>query len=322
MFIGLGYTAYYVFTRLAIVQQANAFLMENDANGGFFPLLQEGDPVQVNAAFLLALPESARGHINPEDMPQMTRHFDGRGRQGQGQLSAFREHYLVQALGRGGQECKIEPQGVQEWGYEKNGYLVTRVYRITTPEAIIRAFVPVRSSEGESGGMRKWFVDFPKLSIRVDYPPLGQALKGLSEMARTYLDSLLNDLRLGKNTEAIPDKTDWARVTKGKEIRDYIKDILKGGKENYVYQPAQEKYLNPWRLENGKPHFDFFGRLQFPGAKNTPITADCKITVACQEVVVPPGQEQPDPASFPLQPHWRIAAFEVVRIMSMGPPPR
>jgi len=324
VFTGLGYFAYYQFTGWAVKQQANAFLMEKDSDSGFFPLLQEGGPVQVNAAFLLTQPDSSRGNVRPENMKQMARLFDTPSRQGPGALTGFREHFLINVLGRAGKDCKIEPQGFNDWGYDKGGYFVTRFYKITTPEATIVAKVPVRSTEGEAGGMRKWFVFLMQFDlVRVDYTPLGQSLENMNKLAKVFLESIWADLRQGKTSETIPDKTDWAKLTGGKgpwkEMRGQIKDILAGKQPMMMFQLAKENFLNPWRIEKGKPQFDFFGSLQFPGPGQFPIVAECKITVQCNEVVVPLDQEQPDPALFPPQPHWRIASFELMRLAPMSP---
>jgi len=323
VFTGLGYFAYYQFTGWAVKQQANAFLVEKDSDSGFFPLLQEGGSVQVNAAFLLTQPEGSRGNVRPENMKQMARLFDTAGRQGPGALTSFREHFLIRVLGRAGKDCKIEPQGFNDWGYEKGGYFVTRFYKITTPEVIIVAKVPVRSTEGDTGGMRKWFVLITQFDlVNVDYTPLGQSLENVNKLAKVFVENIWAGLRQGKASEAIPDKTDWAKVTGGQgpwqEMRGQIKDILAGKQPKMMFQPAREQFLNPWRIEKGKLQLDFPGSLQFPGPGQRPIVAECKITVECNEVVVPPGQEQPDPALFPAQPHWRIASFEVLRLAAMS----
>lgn len=321
VFSGVGYFSYYYFTSLAICSQANAFLMVKDVDSGFFPLLQDGDPVQVNAAFLLSLPESYRGNIKPDNMTQMARRFDAPGRQGLGELTMFRERYLVKALNRAGAECRIEPQGVQEWRFEKGGYKVIRLYRITTPEAVIRAYVPVRSTEGEAGGLRKWFVVLAQVGTKVEYTPLGHALKNIEQLARVHMEAQFGPQQ-DKAAETIPDKTNWDKIAQGPglEIRAQIKAMLKREHSNYMFHLGKEENLSPWRIEKGKPQFDFFGRLQFLGPMNRPMTADCKITVECKEVVVPPGQEQPDPAHFPPQPHWQIVSFEVQRLGAMAPP--
>ena len=320
VFTGVGYFSYYYFTYLAIRSQANAFLMEKDVDSGFFPLLKEGGPVQVNAAFLLTQPENSRGNIKPDNMAQMIRRFDAPNRQGVGELTMFRERYLVKALQRAGSECRIEPQGVHDWGYEKGGYKVARQYRITTPEAVIKTLVTVRSTEGEEGSMRKWFVVMQQLGTRVEYTPLGEALKNLEVSARDFMQARLEEHHQGKSTEAIPDKTNWEQVAQGPgpEVRDLIRAIIKGKNPNHMFNVGKEEYLSPWRIEKGKAQFDFFGRIQFAGPMNKPMTADCKITVECKERVVPPGQTEPNPAQFPPQPHWQMESFVVERLGFMS----
>ena len=329
VFTGLGYTAYYQFTKLAILQQSNAFLMEKDTDSGFFPLLQEsgldgGDDVKLNSAFLLTVPESNRGNVNPQNDKQMTRLFDVPGKQGPGMLTSFRHHYLIAAIRRAGKDCKIEPLGVHEWSFEKGGYKVIRIYRVTTPEAIFKALVPVHSTSDNFGGMRKWYVISAQLNFRVEYTPLGQALKNIHELARIFMQSQWEELILGKSLESLPDNTNWEKVTQGRgpvrEIREQFAQVKKGKLPIFNFQMAKGEYLNAWRIVNGKVQFDLFASLSFPGPKDIPgVSAETKITLECQEPVVPSGEERPDPALFPPQPHWKITAFEVVRLTPMGP---
>jgi hypothetical protein len=319
VFTGLGYLSYSQFTKKAIEQQANAFLMEASADGGFFPLLIGGSPAEINAAFLLTRTESDRGNVDPKDVRRMTQLFDTPGPKGPAPLTAFRSHLFVQVFQRGGKDCKVEAQAVHSWGYEKVGYQVTRFYRISTPESIIKVRVPVKSTEGDIGGMRKWFVDFNQVGIvELQYTPLGLSLKHIQDLAHSFLQDKLNDLRQGKLSEPFPDKTDWERITQGQplglEMRDRIRGILKGETMAFIPSLEAEKYLTPWRLDKGKPQFDFFVELKFVGPKEMPLSANCQITVACKESVIPQGKDQPDLGSFPPQPHWEIVSFALQRI--------
>jgi hypothetical protein len=316
LFTGLGYYSYYYFTYLAIRGQANAFLMEKDTDSGFFPLLQEGGPAQVNAAFLLTIPEFSRGPAKPDNLQQMTRLFDLPGRQGPGLLTSFRNNYLVQALVRGGKECTIEPQGVHDWRFEKGGYKVIRIYRIMTPEAIFKAVVPVHSTADELGGMRKWYVIFPLVNFRVDDTPLGKSLKNIHALARVFLENKWNDLLQGKSVEPFPDKTKWEKVPP--ELGKLVREVIKGKETRFSVELGKVD-LSPWRLEKGKVQFDFVGSLQFPGPQEMPMAAEMKITVECQEPVAPEGDDRPDLSRFPEQPHWTITAFEITGMAPMGP---
>jgi len=157
VFAGLGYAAYQYFTGLALIQQANNFLMvREDADSGFFPRLQSGDQAEINHAFLLTLPDSNRGSIDPKDTHKMKQVFDrgrGKGPEG-GALSQFRDHFLVRSIARHGKDANIEPLGVQKWGFEKGGYIVWRQYGVRMPEIVFDLLVPVHSTEGDQ---RKWF---------------------------------------------------------------------------------------------------------------------------------------------------------------------
>src|SRR5262249_17858858 len=55
---GLVYSSYYFVTGYAVTSQANAFVMEEGEETGFFPRLRKGadNPVEFNKAFLMTLP--------------------------------------------------------------------------------------------------------------------------------------------------------------------------------------------------------------------------------------------------------------------------
>jgi hypothetical protein len=212
---------------------------------------------------------------------------------------------------------------VQNWDYEKGGYKVSRFYQITAPEVTMKVLVPVHSSSDDLGGMRKWYVIFPQLNmIRMDYTLLGQALLSLQGRGAEFLKSQWDELYKSKALKSLPDKTDWDKNIMGrgplKEVRAQYEEVIKGNLPLIMFQVRKVDALNAWRIENGKPQLDYFVSAHFPGPKAMPaVSADFKFTLECQESVVPPGQDQPDPVLFPVQPHWKIKAFEITGLAPM-----
>jgi len=232
---GLGYFAYSYSTRLALTQQANAFLTVLDEESGFFPRLQKGgkDKTELRRAFLLTLPAFDRAGVRAEDEAALVRLHDMHGPDGSpGKLSQFLQNELVTRLAQAGDEAKIEPKGVQRWVYENRSYQVSRSYRIETPESVTDVVLVVKSSEGEAEGQtRSWFVD-----IRNSYPEnttltdLGVGVRKLRGQAAAVLHRLNQKLqRPDKAADgaevnfAKVDQTDWAKVHAEQSFRDDVK---------------------------------------------------------------------------------------------------
>jgi hypothetical protein len=154
---GLGYGTFFVFTGLAIKQQANRFLLEKGPDAGFFPRLIEGD---LNGAFLLTLTPSERQGLTPADQAGIEKRFDLplSGKTPKGRLTLFRENELIRMLRQPAEPpITVEPLGVRSWAYESRGYKVERTYRITTPEAVFDVLLPVQSVDTDVPGEgRKW----------------------------------------------------------------------------------------------------------------------------------------------------------------------
>ena len=93
---GLGYFTYQNFTELAILQQANRFLLEKDEGTGFLPRLQ-GTEADFRTAFLYTRDVGDRG-LRPEN-DEAFRRFDGPMPQNpRGLWTQFSESPLVRAI--------------------------------------------------------------------------------------------------------------------------------------------------------------------------------------------------------------------------------
>src|SRR5580704_583852 len=99
--VGICYYVYQNVTGLAIIQQANSFLMDKDVDSGFFPRLQ-GAKVDVYSAFLLTLPPGERPNINPANNAEMERLDMPNAQAARGMVSRFLESHLVRVIRQAG----------------------------------------------------------------------------------------------------------------------------------------------------------------------------------------------------------------------------
>jgi hypothetical protein len=307
---GLGYFAYSYSTRLALTQQANAFVMELDDESGFFPRLQKGskDKVELHRAFLLTLPAFDRAGVRPEDEASLTRLHDTHGMDGTpGKLSQFLQNDLVTRLVQAGDDAVIQPQGVKTWTYENRSYQLTRAYRIQTKEATTEVVLPVKSSEGEEGQARSWFVD-----IRNAYPlsneltEFGVGVRKLRGHAAGILHRLSQKLQRpdkgaqGQELEfAKVDKTDWSKVHVEQSLRDDLKmRVIKtfetgAGPDRWQLKLPQEVGGLFWqgdaegRITIDVPAQASFGSLGGIGGAQSQLGADVVFTLRTTAAVDP-----------------------------------
>jgi hypothetical protein len=186
---GLGYFTYQTFTGLAIIQQANRFLMEKDVDSGFFPRLQ-GSDIDVKRAFLFTLSANERGNARPEDSQGMER-FDLPSQQGpKGRLTMVLESTLVRAIRSATPgTVKVEPGGVKDWTYENGAYRIIRTYRISTDEGVWEIPLVVTSVEAlAEGDKRQWKVEWAFANpIAPSRTELGIKKYGLRQKAHEFL---------------------------------------------------------------------------------------------------------------------------------------
>jgi hypothetical protein len=212
---GLGTVVFSGFTGLAVRTQANSFLTEKGPDGGFFPLLEEGTPRGVNAAFLLARPPEARRQANPNNDPEMEKVFDiplDPMKDPRGGLTIFRSVDFVQLLGQHGTANEIVPAGDTKWDYDAKGYAVSRTYRIRNPEGEFDLKLKVQSVEsGTPGEGRKWMVLWapmhPPVS-EVSLTPLGKTMQQLRTSAALFGNVWLFKLHAGALFEVHADLLD------------------------------------------------------------------------------------------------------------------
>src|SRR5262249_7682435 len=203
---GMGYAAYAVATFFAIRQQAEEFLLGEDAgpDNGFLPKL--ADRSKVNAAFLLTRPPDTRGNMNPDDQESMEMNFNRSMDPARpGALGNFRESMLVRIVENGGAGNSYQVLSVKDCTYKEGRYWVEMDVEITTPEIVVRVPFTVRSQDVAGHG-RKWYVDWTKT------PPgpvpekgyiwlgtkRGEQLGRLRKEAQAFASKWAEDLKRGK----------------------------------------------------------------------------------------------------------------------------
>ena len=177
---GLGYCTYHTVTAMAVLQQANLFLVEKDESSGFFPRLQGSDS-DVNSAFLLTLSDKVRD-VRVDNAAQMARFDEPLEQSPKGMLTLFLESPLVRVLHTApAATVKIEALAVRDWAFENGAYHVMRTYRIATDEAVYEVPMNIVSIEPDTeGDKRRWRVmNFTPLQLisRTDYGIKRQALR-------------------------------------------------------------------------------------------------------------------------------------------------
>ncbi len=319
VFSGSGYFSYVFFTEEALRRQAHDFLMEGGPQAGFFPRVLAG---QLNHAFLLTRPPYHRSG-NPNNDKQMEELYNqpaGGLEVGPGDLSKFRDNWLIRALVRGGQaQTHIEPLGVQKCFYEKKGYQVLRNYRISTPEVVALVTLPVQSTEAaEAGQPRQWHVAFPQLrSVKTSLTDLGQAMKNVRLLGQGFLEAWLLDLNQGRAYKAFPakDTTNWDRLVPKAAYRQRMREEV----QRIFLSSGQDRLKFMWPPESALPDIMLWRQVQdrlqiapeftlgFQKAGDFPaFTVDCQVTLLSQQPL--------DPLQLTAPPAWEIKEVQMLRV--------
>ena len=153
-FLGLG--AFSFGTSIAVRQQAEKVLID------FFTRLQEPDGLDL--AFLMTREPDVRGSLSSaRATAEIEDRFDKwrfRGTSVQpGELTSFRGNFLVRYIHQAGPDAKVTIRSVRKSEYRDNGYWVTFLVDIRTPELSAQSEVTVRSRD-RAGAEREWFVQW------------------------------------------------------------------------------------------------------------------------------------------------------------------
>jgi len=319
---GLGYFVYALGTGLAIRQQSNRFVMEAGDDAGFLPHLQRSgsSKTDLNAAFLLTVPPGGRGTARPDNDADMRAAFDRPDPDGNpGQLTNFAGSSLPMLFRSGSdKEIQVEPLGVMEWAYGKDGFLVRRLYRIKTEDFVADVLLSTKSSEGREGENRKWYVLLNESKIQSkEITPLGKAIEKIRVRAADFLKEWEFTMNEGKpwNGFAAVDATSWETLAPGHALRATLKDGINEmfggtGPKRVSIRPNLD--ASTWHRDNGKLKIVIpITVLLTDPATGRLINVLGDIHVSTKENV---GAIQGN-----LDPQWEITRISLNQIQSQGP---
>lgn len=280
MAFGLTCATFSYVSELALKQQANAFLMDDPPgpDSGYFKYLiganHESSKSKLDRAFLLSLPGRDRAGARPGDEKQMQQQYDATDEKGNtGALSKFRNNPFVVALANTDPALtKVESLAVQSWDYRQRTYMVTRHYRISTPEATIEVPLETISNETAPGEGRKWFVGLPDpKSLAVKRTKLGERMDALGRLSMQFLEDWLTELESGKPFADFKakDKTHWdnlaTREVSAEQLRTPIQKLFESSsksrmpiqrdpKESPIVKKSDDRlqFFHNFRLTVGK----------------------------------------------------------------------
>jgi len=202
---GLGYTAYFVATRFAILNQANQFTLN------WFDKLRAG---KAGSAFLDTRDPSYRQRVNADDEAAISNQFPGAlGDPHEGgpqkTVDMFREMGIARVLGQGGKDVRIEPKGVIEWAFKNGRYAVQRAYVVDTFEGTFNLEVTAISSDSQRRDTgREWMIEMAggKTGLKPGkQTELGKQIQEVAGPSAVFIQNWLNNLRFGQAQAAYLD---------------------------------------------------------------------------------------------------------------------
>ncbi|MBI3409058.1 MAG: hypothetical protein HY040_11980 [Planctomycetes bacterium] len=316
--LGLACATFSFVTEMAVTQQANAFLMEDGPDSGFFPRLIKGvaDPKALREAFLLTIRPSERTGAKPANELAMQKMFDPieqkKANINPGKLTQFRTNPIVgQFLLGDPATLKVEPLGVVDWKFENRSYQVTRKYRFTFPNFTIDLPVEVKSSEGGEGEQRKWYVTLPTLTgIDIAKSARSAAIANLDQLAREYLDKRLLDA-LTEKGEPVGDfekldGTDWKLILQPDAPEEKIRAQIAKAFANRVKIDVPKQDFPRAKKSDDRLVFYYNCRIMIPSDGDLPrIILFGNILVRTDEPF--------DPETSRVSPGWEIYKFNFLR---------
>jgi hypothetical protein len=201
--IGLVYWSYVLATFLAIRHQADLYGRE------FISRLQNQETL---AAFWMTLPPEVRPK-RPQDTEkdlafrkELEVRFNAGNENG---LARFEHSDTVHTLRQLDDSTVIEPIGVIDWEFTKDGYVIHQGYRISTSEATYEFVVNTQgryAKHGEFAG-RQWYVVVEKTGVRGEpvFTNRGQERMFLRNISRNVAEGWMSKLAAGRMAEAFVD---------------------------------------------------------------------------------------------------------------------
>ncbi|HLN33085.1 MAG TPA: hypothetical protein VK395_35470 [Gemmataceae bacterium] len=202
---GLGYTAYFVATRFAIINQANQFTLK------WFDKLKDG---KFGPAFMDTRDPSYRQRVNPDDEAAISSQFPGalgapREAGPRKTVDMFREMQIPRILGQGGKDVRVETKGVMEWEYKNGRYAVQRAYVVDTLEGTFNLEVTAICSDSQQRDTgREWMIEIApaktvlKPGVQTE---LGKQIQEFIRPSGAFIQNWIINLRRGQAESAYLD---------------------------------------------------------------------------------------------------------------------
>jgi len=236
IFFGLSYGAYYTATGLAVRNQADHFarLWLKEITEA------KSDPGKLNQAFYLTR-QPPRKALTPDALREMLEIRNlAADLNAPGTLSGFTQTDFVRLLLLAGDKAQVELQGVNGWGYEGGGYLVSLTYRIETPLATFHLRIATGGVESRSRDEpgRQWYVKlegtYPvnkagEFRREIPFTQEGEALWKVRESALQAGASWFELLRNGRIHEAYLQTGLAGESKKGRQVEQAGLLILAAG---------------------------------------------------------------------------------------------
>jgi hypothetical protein len=239
---GAGYATYWQVTELALSQQARDFTRQWLEQVG----RSSTDEVEACAAFWNTLDPARRDRsldLNSVEVRQklasdpkefaslhegLRRRYFWGDRGQKGPLPRFFDHELIQLVRQGGTHVEAEALGVRDWQFlsgTEGGYRLEQTFRLTTPEGVFEAVIPVLGKDLER---RQWQVQIADAGIR--------------QAKLSAFGGQMRDLRFDSRRFAI----DWARkLAEGKVEEAFLDTLLPEQRQPLRDRPPEEVRSQP-----------------------------------------------------------------------------
>jgi hypothetical protein len=272
LLLGLTHGTYLAASSLAINQQAEPRITE------WFTSLKNDQPED---AFLLTLSPDVRPVREGKSREALHQELENRFLVGEGgrrgQLPEFLQNDLVKSLAQAGAEAVIVSEGVKDWNYENNGYMVRHQYRVTTPEAEYQVIVTAFGADPKAGQGRVWTIRFGESGIRTNslqLTALGQKVAVMRQSAADFVEQWSKALLAGRAEEAyLATRPPGERGTL-KAIAGRLDDLpgYKQFRQGDLVQVQPERFWAPGTLKQEVPEVmkKLFGQATLFGPPAAP----------------------------------------------------
>lgn len=239
---GLLYGAYYLATYLVVRQQAS------DIANRYVELLEKGE---IDQAYLLTLKplERQSAQQGPREALEISHNMPGQREPGE--FSRFKQSRWVHILQSCSDRPRIAPLGVASWSHDRNGYVVTLLYRVDTSLGSFDLHVTALGEQSRSaaGKGRQWTIVASQTGEDPNSEKLseeGEAFMRLAMSARNFASQWTSRAEQGQGMEmyleALP-RTQRERLRRASEVCQLQDAVAVLGSAPLALQDASCKEL-------------------------------------------------------------------------------